>query len=129
MAKGHGKDSYFALEDVVGATLRPIGDYCDSIEFERDCDLADATTIGMEAKEYLPGLEGATINLAGKWDDTAVSGADVVLSGNIGAETSVTWQYGPRGTSPAGSATPERRSSRATKSARRLRASSSSRQL
>lgn len=97
MAKGHGKDSYFALEDVVGTTLRAIGDFCDSIEFERSVDMADSTTIGMEAKEFLPGLEGATITLAGKWDDTATTGPDVVLSGNVGAETSVTWHYGPRG--------------------------------
>lgn len=97
MAKGHGKDSYFALEDVVGTTLRAIGNYCDSIEFERSVDMGDATTIGMEAKEFIPGLEGSTITLAGKWDDTATEGPDVVLSGNVGAETSVGWEYGPRG--------------------------------
>lgn len=97
MAKGHGKDSYFAVEDAAGVTLRPIGNFCDSIEMPREVDMADATTIGMEAKEFLPGLEGGTITLAGKWDDTATEGPDPVLAGLVGLDTSVGWSYGPRG--------------------------------
>lgn len=97
MPKYHGKDSYFALEDSAATTLRAIGDYCDSIEEDFTVGMADSTTIGQEAKTFLPGLSESTISLSGKWDDTATSGPDVVLSGNVGNDTSVGFEFGPSG--------------------------------
>ncbi|HEX7277781.1 MAG TPA: hypothetical protein VF244_10445 [Acidimicrobiales bacterium] len=97
MSKYHGKDSYFSIEEAGSSTLRAIGDYCDSIDFERNTDLADSTTIGLEDKTFLSGLTGGSVNLSGRWDDTATSGPDVVLSSLVGNEGSQTWEFGPAG--------------------------------
>lgn len=97
MPKVHGKDSYFALEDSAATTLRDIGVFCDSIVLDRDVDMADTTTIGQESKTWLPGLDGATISLGGKWDSVATTGPDVVLSGDLATKARVGFSYGPEG--------------------------------
>lgn len=101
MPKVHGKDSYFAIEDSAAAVLRNIGVHCDSITLDRDLDMADATTIGAESKVWLPGLDGAEISLAGKWDSIATTGPDVVLAGDIAAKVRVGFEYGPEGNAAA----------------------------
>lgn len=97
MSRYHGKDAYLGLEDSGATTLRAIGDYCDSIEIDRNVGMADSTTISQEDKTFLPGLAEATISLSGKWDDTATSGPDVVLAGNVGNDVSVGFEFGPAG--------------------------------
>lgn len=96
MAKKHGKDSHLGLEDAAGV-LRVISDFCDNITQDRDWDMDDATTMGLEDKVFIPGLGGATLSLAGKWDSLAVAGPDVVLNGLGGHETSAGFEYGPEG--------------------------------
>lgn len=95
--KVHGKDSYFAIEDSGAATLRNIGVHCDSITLDRDVDMADSSTIGNESKTWIPGLDGAEISLAGKFDSIASTGPDVVLSGDFAAKVKVGFEYGPEG--------------------------------
>jgi hypothetical protein len=95
--KVHGKKSYFAIEDSVATTLRNIGVHCDSIVLDRDLDMADSTTIGQEAKTFVPGLDGAEISLGGKFDSLAVTGPDVVLAGDFAAKVQVGFEYGPEG--------------------------------
>ncbi len=99
--KKHGKDAYFAIEDSAATTLRDVGQYCDNIEFPRTVDMAESTTIGLESKTWLPGLDGASIQLSGKWDSAATTGPDPVLAGNIAAKVSVTWNFGPEGNAAA----------------------------
>lgn len=96
MAKAHGKDSYLQLDDSAG-TLRDIGQYCDNIETDRSWDMAESTTMGLEDKEFLPGLGGGAITFSGKWDDAATTGPDVVLHGIGGLETSSSFVFGPSG--------------------------------
>jgi len=97
MAKYHGKDSYFAIEDSGATTLRDVGQYCDSIDFGRETALAKSTTIGLEDETYLSGLSGATISLAGKWDDAATTGPHAVLNSLVGLDLSVGFEFGPAG--------------------------------
>lgn len=97
MSKYHGKDASFQMEDSAATTLRDVGAYCDSIEEDFTVGMADSTTIGAEAKTFLSGLSESSIALSGKWDDTATSGADVVLSGNVGNDVSVGFEFGPAG--------------------------------
>lgn len=99
--KVHGKDSYFAIEDSAAVTLRNIGVHCDSITMDRDLDMADTTTIGLESKTWLPGLDGAEISLGGKFDSVATTGADPVLAGNFAAKVQVGFEYGPEGNAAA----------------------------
>jgi hypothetical protein len=97
VAKYHGKSSHLAVEDSAGTTLRTISTFCDSIEIDRNVGMGDSTTMGSEAKTYLSGLEDATLSLSGKWDDTATTGPDVVLAGNVGNDASVGFEFGPAG--------------------------------
>lgn len=99
--KVHGKDSYFAIEDSGAVTLRNIGVHCDSITLDRDIDMAETTTIGAESKTWLPGLDGAEISLAGKFDSLAATGPDVVLAGDFAAKVKVGFEYGPEGNAAA----------------------------
>lgn len=101
MGKTHGKDSYFALEDSAATTLRNIGVHCDNISLDRDLDMADSTTIGAESKTFLPGLDGAKIALAGKFDSLATTGPDTVLALNFAAKVKVGFEYGPEGNAAA----------------------------
>jgi hypothetical protein len=68
--KKHGKDSFLSLEDV-GGIARIISDFTDNITQDRDWDMADSTTMGLEDKTFIPGLGGATLSMAGKWDSVA----------------------------------------------------------
>src|SRR3954469_3430965 len=95
--KVHGKKSYFAIEDSAATTLRNIGVHCDAIDLDRDVDMADSTTIGLESKTFIPGLDGAEITLAGKWDSLATTGPDTVLAGDFAAKVQVGFEYGPEG--------------------------------
>lgn len=97
MSKGHGKDSYLAVEDSAATTLRDLTTYLDNADFDRTVDMSDSTTMGSESKTFIPGLDGAGIELSGKFDDTAVSGPDVVLAGNVAAKVSVGFEFGPLG--------------------------------
>jgi hypothetical protein len=99
--KVHGKKSYFAIEDSAAAVLRNIGVHCDSITLDRDLDMADSTTIGQEAKTFVPGLDGAEIQLGGKFDSLAVTGPDPVLAGDFAAKVQVGFEYGPEGNAAA----------------------------
>ena len=94
--KVHGKDAYLGVEDT-GAVLRVIGNYCDSIELDRNVDMADATTIGKESKEFLPGLDGGAITLAGKWDNEADTGPDPVLAPFLASKALTSFDFGPGG--------------------------------
>lgn len=95
--KVHGKKSYFAIMDSGAVTLRNVGQYCDAIDLNRDVDMADTTTIGMESKTFLPGLDGAEIGLGGKWDSAATTGPDPVLAGDLAGKVLVGFEYGPEG--------------------------------
>lgn len=97
MAKGHGKDQYLAVEDSAGVVLRDLSTYIDNADFDRQVDMSESTTVGLEDKTFLPGLAGAGLECAGKFDDTAVSGPNVVLGGNIAAKARVGFEFGPLG--------------------------------
>lgn len=96
MSKGHGKNQYLAVEDS-GAVLRDLSTFLDNADFDRTVDMADSTTVGSESKTFIPGLDGAGIECAGKFDDEATTGPDVVLAALIDAKTRVDFEFGPLG--------------------------------
>lgn len=97
MAGAHGKDSYIAIEDSAGTTLRNITPYVKSVDFNRSNDANDVTTKGAEGKAYRPGLTDGEIRLTGLWDDTASTGSYTVLKSLLGIETTVGFEWGPEG--------------------------------
>lgn len=93
----HGKDTYFAVEDSAGTTLRDLSTYLTSCDVSRANDVHDNTTFGKEAHTYAGGLSGGTITIAGLYDKTAVTGPHIVLRSLVGHETPVSWEYGAEG--------------------------------
>jgi hypothetical protein len=87
----HGKDSYFSVDSDNLTT------YIDSADLNQSVDMAETSTMGVEAKTYISGLSDATISIAGKYDSTASTGPDAVLAGLVGGETAVAFEYGPEG--------------------------------
>jgi len=97
MANAHGKDSAFLIEDSTAATLRNIGPYVKTVDFNRSQDANDTTTKGAEGKTYRPGLTDGEIRLTGLWDDTASVGSRTVLASLLGIEITVGFEWGPEG--------------------------------
>jgi len=96
MAFVHGKSAVFKLDNAAGS-LVDYSTYLDDIGFPRDVETAETTTFGVagSAKTYITGLSDATISVSGKFDATA----DATLSAVVGQAATLTFEYGPEGSS------------------------------
>lgn len=91
MAFDHGKDSYFSLEGVNLTT------FIDSIEHSPSLDMAETSTMGDEAKTYIPGLSDNTLSISGNFDPTDTTGPDDVLWDAYSGKAPLTFEFGPGG--------------------------------
>ena len=92
MAFRHGKSAVFKVDNS-GGTLTDISAYLNEISFPQSIETAETTTYGKSAKTYIVGLSDATISVSGVWDATV----DAHLSGVRGQEASLSFEYGPEG--------------------------------
>jgi len=95
MAFVHGKSTVFKVDNS-GGTLTDISAYVDNVDFPQTVETAETTTFGSGSKTYIVGLKDSTISISGKWDGAA-SAVDVTLSGILGQSATVTFEYGPSG--------------------------------
>lgn len=93
MAFNHGSKSAFILDDGTGSD-RDISGYLSSAGLSRVRDTAETSGLGDTAKEYLYGLQDATIPLEGHWDPTVDNYLNLVYA----AATAVPFSYYPAGT-------------------------------
>jgi hypothetical protein len=93
VAKHHGKAGHFTIDGV------DLTEYLTDISLEESVDTAEVSTMGSDDKEFVEGMAGSTISLSGVWDETAVTGPDVTLSGLKGAGANP-FVYGPAGGDP-----------------------------
>lgn len=96
MAFYHGKGLVFKIDNAAG-TLQTLTAFVDSVDLDNSVDLGETTTAGAEDKTFVSGQAEHDLSISGKWDDTATTGADPVLNGLIGLETSSTFEFGPAG--------------------------------
>jgi hypothetical protein len=89
----HGRLTDFRVDNS-GGSLTDISAYCDSVDFPQTVETAETTTFGDSSKDYIVGLKDSTISIGGKWDATL----DGVLAPILGQAASVSFQYGPAGT-------------------------------
>lgn len=89
----HGKSTDFRIDNS-GGTLTDISAYCDSVDFPQTVETAETTTFGDSSKDYIVGLKDSTISIGGKWDSVL----DGVLAPILGQAATVSFQYGPAGT-------------------------------
>ena len=88
----HGRLTDFRVDNS-GGTLTDISAYCDSVDFPQTVETAETTTFGDASKDYIVGLKDSTISIGGKWDALL----DAVLAPILGQAASVSFQYGPAG--------------------------------
>lgn len=91
MAFVHGKDAVFK----VGST--DLSAYLNQADLDQSVDMAETSTMGVEAKTFISGLSEAKITVAGFYDSTGTTGPDAVLNPLVGSDTSSTFEYGPEG--------------------------------
>jgi len=89
MALAHGKDATLSIDGT------DISAYTDNVSFSRDVDTAETTAFGDDDKTYIAGLEGATMNCSGSYDNGG-SASDATLHGAFDG-ASVAWSYSPDG--------------------------------
>jgi hypothetical protein len=96
MAFYHGKGLVFKIDNAAG-TLVTLTSFVDSVDLDNSVDMGETTTAGAEDKTFVSGQAEHDLSISGKWDDTATTGADPVLSALIGLEASSTFEFGPAG--------------------------------
>lgn len=88
----HGKKSVFKIDNSAGS-LTDISAFCEEVSLSRSIETAEVTTFGDDSKEYITGLSDATVSLSGKFDAGNASAIDPILSGILGAASTVSWAY------------------------------------
>lgn len=88
----HGKNSVFKIDDS-GGTLRDISNVLNSVSFPREVETLETTSFGSSSRSYVVGFADATISIEGSYDATV----DGYLAGVIGTEASLSFEYGPEG--------------------------------
>jgi hypothetical protein len=96
MAFAHGKGLAFKIDSAAG-TLQVLTAFVDNVDLNNTVKMGETTTAGAEADTYVSGQSNGTLSISGKWDGTASTGPDAVLTGLIGLEVSSTFEYGPQG--------------------------------
>lgn len=93
MAFVHGKTAVLSIDTAPGGSLGNVSTYLESIDFSRDIDTAETTTLGDDDKTYLVGMRGATMSVSGIWDATI----DGYIDSYAGSVSTGTFQYSPDG--------------------------------
>lgn len=89
--KYHGHNAFLSVDGV------ELSAFLNEVTWPNDRDVAESSTFGQAAKTYVAGLSDSTIDLGGIWDDTAVSGPDVVLPPLLADDAPVEVIFGPAG--------------------------------
>ena len=92
----HGKNAVFKVDNS-GGSLTDISDTLNSVSFPREIETLETTSFGSSTRSYVVGFSDATISIEGSFDATV----DAHLAGILGQDASVSFEYGPEGsTSP-----------------------------
>lgn len=90
----HGKLSYFSLGSLNTESNRVnLSPYLSQVQFPRPIDVAETSTFGTTAKQFVVGLTSASFSFSGHYDETIVA----QLEGLVGSERPVAFGYGPGG--------------------------------
>jgi hypothetical protein len=89
----HGKNASFKVDNS-GGTLTDISTTLNSVTFPREIETLETTSFGSSTRSYVVGFSDATISIEGSFDATV----DAHLAGILGQEASVSFEYGPEGT-------------------------------
>jgi hypothetical protein len=89
----HGKNASFKVDNS-GGSLTDISNTLNSVSFPREIETLETTSFGSSTRSYVVGFSDATISVEGSFDATV----DAHLAGILGQDASVSFEYGPEGT-------------------------------
>lgn len=89
----HGKTASFKVDNAAGV-LTNISDTLNSVSFPREAETLETTSFGSSDRTYVVGFKNQTISVEGTFDATV----DAHLAAILGQEASVSFEYGPEGT-------------------------------
>lgn len=95
MAFLSGKSAVFKLDNAAGS-LVDLTTYINNVDFPRDADLLETTTLGATSRTYIAGFLNATVELQGYWDGAATA-IDEHLAAILAHANTQTFEYGPEG--------------------------------
>jgi hypothetical protein len=90
----HGKSTVFKVDNS-GGTLTDISNTLTDVSFPQSVDTAETSAFGDSSKTYVVGLKDSTLSISGNFDATV----DAHLAGILGQAASVSFEYGPEGSS------------------------------
>jgi hypothetical protein len=98
MAMFHGKDSVFWVDNAAG-TLVNLTTYLTNVDgLPGPAEVGETTTMGASSRTFIRGLEGGNdFTISGRYDSTATTGPDVILSAIRAQAATVTYEWGPEG--------------------------------
>lgn len=98
MARAHGKNSVFKLDDS-GGVLRDISPHVNNVSgLPGGRALSDTTAYGDGGERAIPGLASASFTVSGMADTTATTGTLAVLNGLRTTTATASFEYSPGGT-------------------------------
>ena len=89
----HGKSTVFKVDNA-GGSLTDISNTLTDVSFPQSVETAETTSFGSSAKTYIVGLTDSTVSASGNFDATV----DAHLAGIAGQSATVSFEYGPEGT-------------------------------
>lgn len=95
MPFSHGSKAKVSLDNSAG-TLTDISSYVTNISMPRSLDTSDASVLGLTSKQYVVGMDDATVSLDCKFDPVIDALLDGIKYGTA-AGTSLTLRYDPQG--------------------------------
>lgn len=95
MAFEHGKGTVFKLDNS-GGTLTDISAYVNNVDFSWEADTPETTVFSLDDRTYIAGLKNATLSVSGFYES---ANADAILGVVVGQSASLTFEYGPQGSS------------------------------
>lgn len=96
MARSHGKDTYFSVDDSGGTLQQMVG--VDNVTgLPGAAGLSEVTAFTDDGERFIRGLEGLTFTVSGTADAQATTGNLTVLNGNRTKTTTSSFEYGPQG--------------------------------
>lgn len=97
MARAHGKDVYFSIDDS-GGTLRNISGHVDNVSgLPGGRQMSEVTSFGDQGVRNIPGLVNVTYTVSGQFDTAATTGSYTVLNGLRTTTATASFEYGPEG--------------------------------
>lgn len=97
MARSHGKDAVFSIDDS-GGTLRTISGHVDNVSgLPGARALSEVTSFGDTGEKFIPGLQNASFTVSGQFDTAATTGSITVLNGLRTTTATSSFEYGPEG--------------------------------